>query len=158
MAVLDVASAISNVKTMVAGLSAWQTICGVATSTEAAERIYKNGVEEGEDCSLTPCIILRTAPLQTDYSGSHMRGQLTIELRVELEVPSNKQGTHEEQYVWVQEKCSALMAAIPAAVNGSGQLMMRGMNLPQDPGPIDPDENQGRCEWAFVIALVLDFI
>jgi hypothetical protein len=50
------------------------------------------------------------------------------------------------------------MAGVNSSSGGSGQLMLRQLNITQEPGPINPDENQGRNEWAFQISLVIDLL
>lgn len=158
MAALDFAGAVNAVKTMLAGLTAWQSICGVSTSAEAAKRIYLGGEEESEEESLCPMIVLDIDPFAVNWLQSTFRGKLQVEIRCELAVPDENRGTVSEQYSWVWTQVSALLAGINGAVQGAGQLMADSLNMAVKPGAINPDENHGRCEWGFVLMLTLEFI
>jgi hypothetical protein len=89
---------------------------------------------------------------------STAHGLLTIEARTELAVPAEHCETYEDQYKWTWQQVSALLAGINGSVNDGGQLMLQSLNMPLEPGPIDPDDNFGRVEWLFILALVLEFI
>lgn len=158
MAALDFAGAVTNVKTMLSGLTAWQTICGVASSAEAAKRIHLGGCEEEEEESLAPVIILDIDPFNTNWLQSTSRGKLPIEIDVQLAVPEANQATISDQYSWVWSQAGSLLAGINGAVNGAGQLMVDSLNMSVKPGAIDPDPNHARCEWGFVLILTLEFI
>jgi len=159
MAALDVAGAITNTKTMLSNLTAWKTICGVATADEAAQQIHEGGIEvESDDIQTTPCIILDVTSLPTDWMPSRLSGDLTIEVRVELEVPPEETSTYAKQYIWVWTQFGNILAGIMGAVGGAGQLMIRRLETPVMPGRVDPNTNNGRCEWGFVINLTTDFV
>lgn len=158
MAALDVAGAITNVKTMLSDLAVWQTICGVASSAAAGERIHLGAIEDAGEESPCPFIILDVDPFQSDWMPSTSHGSLVIEVRVELAIPEANRLTYSAQYSWVWTQLSSLLAGINGAVNGSGGLMMTNLNMPIAPGPLDPDENNGRIEWAFTLSLVMKFI
>jgi hypothetical protein len=32
------------------------------------------------------------------------------------------------------------------------------LEMPTKPGKINPDENKGRCEWGFILALTIKFL
>lgn len=153
MAALDVVGALANVKTMLSNLTAWQTICGVSTAAAAAERIYEGAVEEVDGETTTPSIILDVTSIPTTWKANRFHGELAIEIRCELEVPEVNRSTFSAQYVWVWTQYSAILAGIAGAVGGSDQHMSTSLETPIMPGRIDPDENQGRCEWGFVLSL-----
>ena len=159
MAALDVAGAMANVKTMLSGLTAWQTICGVASSSEAAKHIYYGGAEEeDDDPSPVPCITLNITSLPTNWVASHLRGRLTIELRFEVEPPEENRATFSDQYLWAWGQWGSVMAGINGAINDAGELMVQAVDVPLMPGQIDPDDNKGRNEWMWVISLSCEFI
>ena len=159
MAALDVAGAMANVKTMLSALTAWQTICGVSSSSEAAKRIHYGGAEESDDdASQVPLITMNITSLPTNWVANHLRGTLTIELRFEVEPPDEERATFSDQYLWVWQQWSAVMAGINGAINGAGQLMVTAVDVPLMPGQIDPDENKGRDEWMWVVSLSTEFI
>jgi hypothetical protein len=159
MARLDIAGTLANAKAMLAGLTSWQAICGVSTSTEAARRIYFGGVfDEYGDDTQAPLCILQIDPLSTEWNAGTSRGRLTIGARFDLAMPAEHHSNYQAQYVWVWQALTDLTSEINSSVGGSGQLMLRSLNVPQDPGPINPDENQGRNEWAFRIDLVIDLL
>lgn len=154
MAACDVNSAIANVKTMLKNLSAWQTICGVSTADAAAERIHEYGVDEEEDTdTLCPLIILDIESSSLAWQGQHLRGPLVVTCRMELEIPENTRSTYSTQAVWFWEQWSAMLAGISGGVQGSGQLMLDGISTMVKPGRIDPDTNNGRCEWLAMLGL-----
>jgi len=157
MARLDVAATLANVRTTLAGIVTWQTLCNVNSSTEAAKRIHFGGVfeEYGDDTS-APLCILQIDPASTEWNAGTARGRLTVGARFDLSMPAEHHNSYGAQYVWAWEQLSSILAGINSAVGGSGQLMLRSLNVPQEPGPINPDENQGRNEWAFRIDLVID--
>lgn len=158
MAALDVDGAMQNVKTMLSSLTAWQSICGVSTTAEAATRIYEGGTEDdlGES-DLAPLIVLTFDPFQTDWMGTS-KGQLTVELRTEIPIPEEHRETYADRYRYAWQKFSAIAAGINGAVNGSGQLMLRQFNVVQSPGEFDPKETNGRVEWGWITSVVLDLI
>lgn len=154
MAIMDIASAVSNVKTMLAGLSAWQTITGTANATDAAAYIIKGGYENWDSGSrVAPFCILDIQEFSGRFNGGRFHQTLPIDLIFELEVPEANRTTYETQYVWVWEKLSALLAGIAGAVQGGGQLMSIDLDLLLKPGQIDAKENNGRCDWLFILQL-----
>jgi hypothetical protein len=157
MANLDVKSAIVNVRSMLSGLSSWQAICGVSSSGSAADKIFYGGQEDVEEFSLAPCCVLSFDPMQTTWMSTS-RGQLTIKARFEIPIPEEHQLSYSDRYVYAWEKMSAILAGINGAVNGSGQLMLQNLNVDLEPGEIDPNENNKRIEWGFILAIVLDFL
>jgi hypothetical protein len=157
MAALDVGTAMQNVKTMLSNLTAWQTICGAANASEAALRIYEGGIEETDE-TLAPVCFLDFTSLPTNWLGNRFQGRLTIEMRFELAVPIDNQTSYADQFVWVWDQVSDLLAGINGAVGGSGGLMADTLEMPTQPGRIDPHENKGRCEWGFILALSVDFL
>lgn len=160
MASLDVIGAIDNCKTMLSGLTAWQTICGVSSSADSAKRIHLGAIEDDGEQTPCPCIILDIDPFSSDWMPSTSHGRLTIEIRIELEIEQDYRGSFVDQYRWSWTKISAILAGINGVVNGSGQMMVRSITMPIPPGPINPDENVvGRqYEWGCVLNLICDFI
>ena len=157
MAAMDIAGALGNVKTMLSGLTEWQAICSVDTAAKALEGIHEGGVEETTGNTLCPCIILDVNGFDTMWSPSRLHANLAIEIRTEVVAPSDK-CTHQEQKVWALQQLGNLMAGIAGSVNGSGQIMIEGLNVTVAPGLIEPDENHGRTEWGFVLELVVRLI
>lgn len=158
MAWLDVDTTVQNVKTMLSNLAAWQTICGVGSASEAAEKIITGGMAEDEEESLAPVIFLDVSDVPVEWLGNKYQGQLTVEIRCELAIPPANQKTFSDEWRYAWQKCSAILAGINGAVGGSGGLMARSLSMPTKPGKIDPNENQGRCEWGFILNMVIDFI
>lgn len=138
---------------MLSGLTAWQSICGVATAAEAALRIYEYGVEEDPACTLCPLIILDIDETVLTWTGGTTQGTLPVDVRIELEIPPDNRGTYSEQGTWFWQQLSALLAGITGAVGGGGQLMFRGLTMPVKPGLIDIKENNGRVEWMTTLRL-----
>lgn len=155
MAVQDVDTAIANVKAMLAALSAWQTITGTSSSTEATKRIHEYGVDDSDGLSLCPCIILDIDENRSSWSAGQLRGNLTVTLRMELEIPDENRTTYSTQGRWFWQKLSAMLAGINGAVNISGGLMLEELTMPLKPGRIEEDENSGRTEWMVILGLVL---
>lgn len=156
MAKLDVDGALQNVKTMLSGLTWWQGVCQVSTTALAALSIYEGGVEKEPEESAAPCIILDIDPLNTDWMATS-RGQLTVTVHVEIPIPAESQTNYQAKYRYAWQQFGSMMEGINGAVNGSGQLMLQGMNVTQEPGEFDPKETGNRCEWGWIISLVLDF-
>jgi len=155
MASLDVDGAMQNVKSVLAGSTAWQTICKVDNSADAALRIYEGGIEDtSEEDSLAPCITLKFDPFQTDWKSTSM-GQLVIDIGCEVPIPEENQLTFADRYRYAWQKMSAIMAAIN---DTPGSLMIRALAVKIEPGEINPVENNNRIEWGWVIGLTLDFI
>ena len=151
MAAIDVATTLQNCKTMWSGLAAWQAICGVATATEAAERIYIGGTPEDTD-SLVPSTVFEIAGIPLQKTGAHFRGTMDVNIWCELEVPNTNNDTYENQYLWVWSKWAALMAEMITTSNTSGGLMLESLRPVQLPGRKDSKVNQGRKEWGFTFA------
>lgn len=158
MAALDILTAVDNVKTMLAGLPAWQSICSVNNATDAGRRIHKGGKEETAEFTLCPCITLVVRPLDTNWMASRARGEITVEIRMELAIPDANRETYEKQWLWMHEQTAAMLAGINGAVGSGSQLMLRSLGLPLLPGDIDSDDNQGRCEWSTIMLATMDFI
>lgn len=157
MAKLDLDSAMQNVKTMLSGLSWWQGICKTSSQSVAAESIFEGGTETTPDESAAPCIVLDFDPFNTDWMGTS-RGLLTIRLHTEIPVPSDNQETYAARYRYAWQQFSSMMAGINGAVNGSGQLMLKQLNVIQEPGEFDPKTTGNRIEWGWIIAVVLDLV
>lgn len=155
MAALDFGGTLANVKTMLSGVAAWQTICGVSTSALAAERIYLGGLaEDVDDESPCPCAVINIgdqgSPVEWNRSTA-----LAVEIVFQLPMPDEEQQNESDQWIWIWSKHSALVAGIHAAVGGSGQLQHTATTTVVKPGPINPDENQGRNEWTFTLSLTV---
>ena len=146
---------------MLSGLTAWQTICGVSSSTEAARKIHFGCVEEDPDepgCELNPCIVLDVTSLSTTWAANKLHGKLIFEIRFYLEMPDAEKATYSTQYVWIWTQFSSMLAAIDGAVGGAGSTMIDSLDVPLLPGRLDPDENGGKSEWNFIISMGVDFI
>ena len=155
MARLDVLGLLVNARTMLAGLSTWQSLCSVSSAAEAAERIYLGGVVAAPEEALAPICWLDIDPANFDWQST-ARGRVTVEARFEIAVPEDKIAVYSQQFSWVWQQVSALLADINGAVNGSGQLMLRNITMPMRPGPIDPDDNDGRTDWMLQLGLVVE--
>jgi hypothetical protein len=161
MAALDVGTSLVSLRTMLSGLSAWQTICGVSTSAEAAKRIHYGAVELDQDeptSSSNPCIVLDITSLSTQWLANRLQGTAVFEMRFYLEMPEAEKATYSVQYIWIWQQFSAMLAAINGAVGGAGQSMIDSLDIPLMPGRLDPDVNGGGSEWNFVISMGVDFI
>lgn len=158
MAALDVASALTSIRTMLSGLSAWQTICGVSTAAKAAERIHYGAVDELDESTLSPCIILDVTSLPANWLGNRLQGEVTFEMRFYLEMPDSKKASFGDQYLWAWQQFSAMLDAINGAVGDAGEAMIQSLSVPLMPGRIDPDENGGLSEWNFILSLGLHMI
>ena len=157
MARLDVFGLLTNARTMLAGLSTWQSLCSVSSAAEAAERIYLGGVVAAPEEALAPICWLDIDPANFDWQST-ARGRVTVEARFEIAVPEDKIADYSQQFSWVWGQVSALLADINGAVNGSGQLMLRNITMPMRPGPIDPDDNDGRTDWMLQLGLVVEVV
>jgi hypothetical protein len=157
MARLDVLGLLTNTRSMLGSLTTWQEICGVSTAGEATERIYLGGVVAAPEDALAPICWLDVDPANFDWQGTS-RGRVTIEARFEIAIPEDKIADYSQQFSWIWGRVSALMADINATVNGSGQLMLRSLTMPVRPGPIDPDDNDGRTDWMLQLGLVVEVI
>jgi hypothetical protein len=157
MARLDVLGLLTNTRSMLGSLTTWQEICGVSTAGEATERIYLGGVVAAPEEALAPICWLDVDPANFDWQGTS-RGRVTIEARFEIAIPEDKIADYSQQFSWIWGRVSALMADINATVNGSGQLMLRSLTMPVRPGPIDPDDNDGRTDWMLQLGLVVEVI
>ena len=127
MAALDVGTALTNLKTMLSGLTAWQTLCGVSSSTEAAKKIHFGATEideEDERGSENPCIVLDITSLSTKWKANRLHGTAVFEMRFYLEMPDAEKATYSTQYIWVWEQFSAMLDAVNGAVGGAGQSMI----------------------------------
>lgn len=161
MAALDIGTSLTNLKSMLSGLTAWQTICGVASSTEAALKIHYGAVEADEEnagCDQNPCIVLDVSSLSTTWKANKLHGKAIFEIRFYMEMPDAEKATYGTQYIWIWQKFSAMLAAINGAVGGAGQTMIDSLDVPLLPGRLDPDDNGGKSEWNFVLSLGVDFI
>ena len=155
MAQLDLGATLANVKTMLSGLTAWQTICSVATSTEAAERIYLGGAEDSGD--LCPCCVIDLADSSAPFEFNRSTA-VNVEMRFQLAMPEDQQKNLQTEYIWAWSQCSALLLGIRENSNGTGELMHTGTSLTVKPGPIDPAENDQRNEWAFTLQITVRMI
>lgn len=155
MAALDIDGAIQNIKTALSGIADWQSICGVATSAEAAERIYEYGADESDGCSLAPCMILDLEDSELPWNGGKLQGNVTITCRIELPIPPDYQHTYSQQGRYFWQKLQAILAGIESASGSGGELMLESLTMPVKPGRIDPDENNGRIEWMCMLGLVV---
>lgn len=161
MAALDVGTALTSLRTMLSGLSAWQTICGVSSADEAAKRIHYGAVEldqEEPTSSSNPCIVLDITSLATTWKANRLHGTAVFEMRVYLEMEEAEKATYGTQYIWIWEQFSAMLDAINGAVGEAGQSMISSLDIPLMPGRLDPDQNGGGSEWNFIISMGVDFI
>jgi hypothetical protein len=161
MAVLDAGTYLATVRTVLSGLSAWQTLCGVSTAAEAIQHIHFGALDLDKDASPgdeNPCMILDVTSLPTEWRGNRLHGTITVEIRVYLSMPESERATYGSQYVWVWSKFSAILDAINGVVGDAGEIMIRSMAVPLFPGRVDPDNNGGEGEWLFVLSLTSDII
>lgn len=161
MAALDVATAFTNLKTMLSNLTAWQTICGVSTASEAAQKIHYGAVEfdaENPGGELSPNIILDVTSLNTIWKANKLHGTVVFELRFYMQMDEAEKASYSTQYLWIWTKFSAMLAAIDGAVGDAGGTMIQSLTVPLMPGRIDPDDNMGQSEWNFIISIGVDFI
>jgi hypothetical protein len=148
MTACDFTGLIANTKSLLSGLTSWQSICGVATTAEAALCIYEYGVDEPEDGStLCPLIILDVDNDSLEWVGGHLNGPVTVTVRMELAVPEIHQETYAKQAVWFWDQMTAVLNQVNSAANEAGTLMLERVTMLVKPGRIDPDENSGRTEW-----------
>ena len=161
MASLDIATALVNVRSAISELAAWQTMCGVSTAAEAAQRIVygSNSVE----CELPidqqfPVIILTFKQFSTEWKGNKLHGSVTFELDFSFLMNESEKGSFSDQFLWIWQQLSLMLAALEGAVGKSGEVMIRSLSIPIEPGRFDPDKNTGTSEWTFVIAIGGDFI
>jgi len=152
MAALDVDTTIQNVKTVLSNIAGWQTICGVSTAAEAAERIFEYGVDEFDD-TLTPCIILDVEESSLTRTGGKMQGNVFFTVRMELEIPPAQRETYSTQGRWFWQKLQTILAGFDSNQGTTGGLQLASFTMPVKPGRIDPDTNQGRCEWMVMLGL-----
>jgi hypothetical protein len=155
VAALDVVGSLTNVKTMLSGLTAWQTLCGGAT--EAAARIYKGGTEE-ESETLTPCIFLDFSSLPTNWIGGRLTGRVTYEIRCEFPIPVDDRQTYEDEYIYAWTQLAGILDGINSGVNGAGKLMIDSLEVSTPPARIARESNKGRTEWGFILAMAVKFI
>jgi len=152
VAALDIVGSLTNVKTMLSGLTAWQTLCGGAT--EAAARIYKGGTEE-ESETLTPCIFLDFSSLPTNWIGGRLTGRVTYEIRCEFPIPEDDRQTYEDEYIYAWTQLAGILDGINSGVNGAGQLMIDSLEVSTPPARIARESNKGRTEWGFILAMAV---
>lgn len=157
MTALNVLGLLDNTRTMLAGLVAWQSVCGVSTTAEAAERIYLGGVEAEPEQDTSPLCWLDVNPATFDWMATN-RGRVTVEAVFEIGVPEQERVTYGDEYRWAWTQASAILAGINGAVNGSGQLMLRSLTMPLRPGLINPEDNDGRHDWRFTLGFVVDVV
>lgn len=161
MASMDIGTALANIKTMLSNLTAWQTICGVATAAEAAQKIHFGAVEfdtENPGAELSPNIILDVTSLNTIWKANKLHGTAVFELRFYMQMEEDEKASYSTQYAWIWTQLSAMLAAIDGAVGDAGETMIQSLTVPLMPGRIDPDENMGLSEWNFIISIGVDFI
>lgn len=152
MAALDIDGAVQGVKTMLSNLSAWQTITRTSTAADAAKHIHEGGVDDSER-SRTPLIILDVDDFPMDWDAGRTAGFLTIDTRIELEIPGDSRMTYATEWRWFMQQLSAILAGINANVRGSGELMFNGLSWRLKPGRIEPDTNEGRIEWMTILGI-----
>lgn len=152
MAALDVDGAVQAVKTMLSGLTAWQTITGTSTSAAAAQHIHEYGVDE-TDGSQCPLIILDIDDLPLRWSGGRTAGTLQVQCRMELAIPDANQSSYSAEGRWFWQQLGSLLAGINGGVRGGGELMFEGLDLLLKPGRIDPEQNEGRLEWMTILGV-----
>ena len=157
MSALNILGILNNTRTMLSGLVAWQSVCGVSTAAEAAERIYLGGVEATAEEDTSPLCWIDVNPATFDWMATN-RGRVTVEAVFEIGVPEVERETYQDEYRYAWTQASAILAGINAAVNGSGQLMMRSLTMPLRPGLINPEDNDGRHDWRFTLGFVVDAI
>ena len=156
MAALDIDGYLNNVRSLIASTSVWQSLTGTANATDAAAHIYKGGFYEDKDGVqiLPPVCILRVNPWNARWKGNHFHAEsIPVSVWFELPCPAANQTTYEAEYVWATQQMASLLAAINSAVQGGGQLMATNVGMELEPGRIDEDENGGRCDWRFVLAI-----
>ena len=78
MSALDILGILNNTRTMLSGLVAWQSVCGVSTAAEAAERIYLGGVEATAEEDTSPLCWIDVNPATFDWMATN-RGRVTVE-------------------------------------------------------------------------------
>ena len=155
MAALDVVSSLTNLKTMLSAVTAWQTLCG--SSAAAAARIYKGGVEETSD-TLSPCMFLDFSSLPTNWIGGRLTGRLTYEIRCEFPIPEENRQSYEDEYIYAWTQLAGILDGINSGVNSAGQLMIDSLEVSTPPARIAREANKGRTEWGFILALSVKFI
>ena len=161
MAALDAGTALASLRTMLSALPAWQTICGVSTSAEAAKKIHYGAVEVDQDeptSNSNPCIVLDITSLSTTWKATRLHGTAVFEIRFYLEMPEAEKATYGTQYLWIWQKFSELLDAINTTLSRDGGEMVKTVDVPLMPGRLDPDNNGGGSEWNFVLSLGVDFI
>ena len=159
MAALDIDGYLNNVRTAIAGTSIWQSLTGTANATDAAAFIYKGGYYEKKDDVriYPPTCIIRVNPWSARWRGNHFHADsIPVSISFELPCPAGNQSTYEAEYVWATQQMAALMDSINSGVQGGGELMSTSIGMELEPGRIDEDENEGRCDWKFVISLAGD--
>lgn len=155
MAALDVVGSLGNLKTMLSGLTTWQTLCGGAT--EASLRIYKGGTEETSE-TLTPCIFLDFSSLPTNWIGGRLTGRLTYEIRCEFPIPADNRATYEDEYIYAWTQLAGILDGINSNVNGAAGAMIDSLEVSTPPGRVAREPNKGRTEWGFILAMTVKFI
>jgi hypothetical protein len=152
MAVLDVATTVDNVRTMLSNIAWWQTITETASAADAAEFIHRFAVDD-EDLSRTPFILLNVEDFTIQGQPSRFDGPLAVECTLVLEVPSVNRTNISTQAQWFWQQLSALLAGIATNKNADGGLMWESIDMATPPGPVEDDDNVGLIEWLVTLRL-----
>lgn len=159
MAALDVNTCMTNIRTLISGLTTWQTITGTSSATDSAKYIFRGGFRvqdespENEISPEPPYCILDIEDLNANWKQSRFHATFGAMLWFELAVPQSNQSTYETQYIWVWQQLSGILADINSGVQDGGQLMSEAISLVIKPGLVTPEENSGRCDWRFALGL-----
>ncbi len=156
MAALDVIGAMTNLKSMLSNIAAWQTICGVSSASAAALRIYEGGTEEQSE-TLLPCIFLDFSSLPTNWMAGRLTGRLTFEIRCEFPIPEANRQSYSDEYVYAWTQLSAILAGINSGVI-TYAVQIDSLEISTQPARIARESNKGRTEWGFILALSVKFI
>jgi hypothetical protein len=151
MAALDVYGLLQNVRTMLSESATWQGLAGTGSQSSALSCIHEYGVPD--ECKYqAPIIILDLDDLPLNWTGGNLAGLVQVLVRIELEIPEAQRGTYANQAKWFWQQLSGILADIDGLVRGSGDLMFQRLSMPLKPGRIDPDDNNGRCDWMTMLA------
>lgn len=157
MASLDVAGALQNIAAAWSNITAWQSICGVATAAEALERIHIGGTND-EDETIVPATIIIVESLPLTINATKLRGKLTARISCWLAIPPERCGTYQDQYLWVCEQWSAIMRGLETNANQAGGLMLNDLTVSQVPGEFERTVNSGRKEWLFSFRKTIELL
>lgn len=155
MANLDFNGLLNNVRTLVSSSTTWQAITGTANAAEAADFVYKGGYyEETID---PPICIINVNPWNGIWTGGRIAvSGASVSLWFDIPIPAGSRGTFEDEYSYCMTQVSGLLADFSNGIQGGGQLMATGIGMEAQPGRIDEDDNNGRCDWRFVLSLLVE--